>query len=116
MLIRLKEPTKFVAVYEQTNNQIVHPFGFRKADRTAHQTLDSRPLVHMFALDFLRLVLANSVLFGLQMPLVCTPAIRVIRHDAKRVKQLFQLQKDCIFSTAKDVDQYLTTAVINRMP
>jgi hypothetical protein len=26
MWIRLEEPTKFVAVDEQTNNQIMHPF------------------------------------------------------------------------------------------
>ena len=36
MLIRLEEPTKFVAIDEQTNNQIMHPFRLRKADRTAH--------------------------------------------------------------------------------
>jgi len=67
----------------------VHPFSCRKADRTADQALDLHPQVDVFALDLLRLVLANSVLLGLQMTLVSIPAIRVIRRDAKRFEQLF---------------------------
>ena len=48
----LDDPPKLMPVDEQPNDQIVHPFGLRKTDRTANQTLDSRPQVNVFALDF----------------------------------------------------------------
>ena len=35
-----EQPAECVAIDEQPNHQIVHPFCFAKADRTAHQTLD----------------------------------------------------------------------------
>jgi hypothetical protein len=70
LLIRPSQWTpKFVAVNEQSNHQIVHPFGLSKADRPTHQPLDPRPQVDMLALDFLGLVLANTMLLGIQMTL-----------------------------------------------
>jgi hypothetical protein len=39
----------------------------------------------VFALDFLRLVLAHSMLLGIEMPLVGTSAVGAILRDAKRL-------------------------------
>ena len=47
---------------------------------------------------------------------VCTPVVGVISRDPKGLQQRFQLQKDLILTTPKDVGQHLTTTVIDRMP
>ena len=80
----LEQHPKLIAVDEQFNHQIVHPFGLGETNRPTHQPLDPRPQVDMLALDFLCLILANTMLLGIKMTLVCTPAIRVIFCDPKR--------------------------------
>jgi hypothetical protein len=72
----------------------VHPLRLEKADHATNQAFDSGSKVDMLALDFLRIVFANSMLLGIKMPLVSASSIDVIASDAKGLKQLFQLQKN----------------------
>ena len=94
----------------------MHSFGFGKADRTAYQAFDACPQVNVFALNFLDAVLADAVLLGIEMPLVSSSAIRVIRRDAKGFEQLFQLQKDFVLTASEHLRQDLARVMINRMP
>jgi len=50
----------------------------------------------MFALDLLRVLLANGVLLWGYVPLVRSPSLRVKPRDPKRLQQGLQLQKDGI--------------------
>ena len=70
----------------------------------------------MFALDFLRIGLPHFVLLGLEMSLIGTPPIRIKPRDAKRLQEGFELQKDCVLPSPKDVREHRTTAMIDRMP
>jgi hypothetical protein len=74
---------KLITVDEEPDYQIVHPFRFGKADRTAHQALDSRPQLDVLTCDFLGVVFAHPMLLGIEMPLVSAPAIGVVARDAK---------------------------------
>jgi hypothetical protein len=56
-----KELTKFTAVDEQSNHQIVHLFALGKADGTTYQALDLRPQIDVLTLDLLSVFLANGV-------------------------------------------------------
>src|SRR4051812_45262903 len=64
---------KLVAVDEQADNNIVQLDRFGKADRLAHQPLETRAQGEMFTLDLLRVVFARAVDCGSEMPLVGTP-------------------------------------------
>ena len=56
------EEPKLIAIDEETNDQIVHRRRFGKAHRATHETLDPGPHIDVFALDFLRVLLANVML------------------------------------------------------
>ena len=75
---------KLVAIDEQADHQVVHGRRFGKANGTTYKTLDPCSQIDVFALDFLRMLFADVVLLGVDMPLVDTPAIRVKPGDAKR--------------------------------
>jgi len=45
----LDEPPELIPVDKQSDDQIVHTFGLRKAERPAHQPLDPRPQIDVFA-------------------------------------------------------------------
>ena len=64
----LDEPPELIPVDKQSDDQVVHPLGLRKADRPAHQPLDPRPQVDVFALDFLGVLFADCMLRGVNMP------------------------------------------------
>ena len=81
----LDEPPEPIPVDKQSNDQIVHTFGLRKTDRPAHQALDSRPQIDVFALDFLGMLFADGVLLGSNMALIGAPAIGVEARNAKRL-------------------------------
>ena len=51
----------------------------------------------MFALDFLRILLAHVMLLGIDVPLVGSPSIRIKPCDPKGRKEFLQLQKDVVF-------------------
>ena len=67
------EPSKLVPIDEEPDHQIVHVFRLGKTDCAAHKPLNPGPQIEVFALDFLRIVLANPMLFGVDVPLVGTP-------------------------------------------
>ena len=95
--------SKFIPIDEEPNHQIVHAFRLGKAQRATNQPLDPGPEIDVLALDFLRVLLANPMLFGVNMPLVSSPPIRVISRDAKRLQQCLQLEKHSILSAPKDI-------------
>jgi len=95
--------SKFIAINEQPNDQIVHGLRFGKTDGAADQPFDPGPQIDVFALDFLRVFLADLMLFGVDVPLVRPPPIRVIARDAKRLQQRLQLEKNGILSASKDI-------------
>lgn len=70
----------------------------------------------MFALNLLRVPLARLVLSCIQMTGVGTIIIRVISRDSKRLQKRFQLQKDVVLTTPKDVSQHFPRQVIDGMP
>jgi hypothetical protein len=51
----------------------VHVFRLGKTDGAAHKPLHPGPQSEVFALDFLRIVLTNLMLFGVDVPLVGPP-------------------------------------------
>ena len=79
-------PTKFIAVDEQSNDQIMHPLSLRIADRVTYQSLDPRPQSDVFTFDFLCLVLPDSMLLGINVSLISAPPVSVILGDAKRLQ------------------------------
>jgi len=94
------EEPKCIAIDEETNDQIVHRRRCGKTNRAAHETLDPGPQIAVFALDFLRVLLANVMLLWGDVPLVRSPAIRVKPRDPKRLEQRLQLQTDGILPSA----------------
>src|SRR5215470_2671265 len=70
----------------------------------------------MLALDFLRVPLAWSVLFRLEVTRVGAPVIGIILCNPKGVEQGFQLQKHRILPPPKDIGQDFSRVVIDRMP
>jgi hypothetical protein len=74
-----------------------------ETDGTAHQPFNTSPQIDVFALDFLCVLLANPMLFGVNVPLVGTPPIRVIARNAKRLQERLQLEKHSILAAPEDV-------------
>ena len=70
----------------------------------------------MLALDFLRVTLAWSVLFRIEVTRVGAPIIGIILCDPKGFEQGFQLQKHRILTPPKDRGQDFSRVVIDRMP
>ena len=101
---------------EQPNDQIVHALRLGKTDCAAYQPFDPGPQIDVFALDFLRIVLVNPMLYGVDVPLVSPPPICVISCDVKRLQQRLQLEKNGILPAPKDVGSHLSTVMINRVP
>ncbi len=111
-----EESPKLIAIDEETNHQIVHGCRLGKAKRAADQPLEPSPQINVFALDGLRVLFTDDVLLRGAMPLVRPPTIGVKARDTKRLKQLFEPQKDCVLPPSKDVRQYSPTDVIDGMP
>src|SRR5205085_11939027 len=72
-----KRLPEFVSIDEEPNHEIVHALRLGEAQRTADEPLHPRPQIKVFALDFLRVLLAHLMLLSLQMPLVGPPAVGV---------------------------------------
>ena len=58
----------------------MHLFGLGKTDGATYQPLAPRPQIDVLARDFLRVVLAHSMLIGVNMTLVGPPPIGVITN------------------------------------
>ncbi len=82
---------KLVAMDEEVKHQIVHRGRFGKAHGTTDSPLNPGAHIDVLALDFLRVLFADGVLLGGEMPLVGLPPIgvqpcRSIYHTLSRVK------------------------------
>ena len=87
-----------------------------KADRLTHEAFDPGAQREVLPLYFLRVALARLVCIRIEMTRVRTPIVRIIPRDAKRFQQSLELQKHLIFAAPQDLCQYLTTAVVYRVP
>ena len=87
---------KLIAIDKQPNDDVMHLDRAGKADRLAGEPLDPGPQRQMFALDLLHMPLARMMVGGIEMPGVRAPIIGVITPDAKRLVQLFELQKHLV--------------------
>jgi hypothetical protein len=81
---RLESDSKLVPIDKEANHQIVHRGRFGKAQCAPDEPLDPGPQVDVFALDFLRVLLAYVMLLWGDVPLVRAPPIGVKAGDAKR--------------------------------
>jgi hypothetical protein len=70
----------------------------------------------VFALDFLRVLLAYLMLLGVEMPLVGPPPVGVKLCDAKWGQQLLELQEDVVLPSSEHLRQDLPCVMINGMP
>src|SRR5262249_15666344 len=78
----------FIAIDEETHDQIVHRGPFGKAARATHETLDPRPQIDVLACDLLRMGFANRVLRRIKMTLVRAPSIGREAGDVKGCQEL----------------------------
>ena len=62
--------SKFIPIDKEANHQIVHAFRLGEAQRATNQPLDPGPEIDVFALDFLRVLLAYVMLLDIDMPLI----------------------------------------------
>src|SRR3989442_10796830 len=69
---------------KEANHQIVHRCRFGKATGAPDEPRDPGPQVDVFALDFLRVLLAYVMLLWGDVPLIRAPPIGVKAGDAKR--------------------------------
>ena len=99
----LDEEPKFIAIDEKANHQIVHGRRFGKASGATDETFDPCPEVDVLAFNFLRMLFADFVLLGVDMPFVGALPIGVIPCDAKRLEQRLQLQKDRILPSPENI-------------
>jgi hypothetical protein len=113
---RAKGWSEFVAIDEEANHEIVHAFRLGEAQRAADEPLDPGPQIAMFALDFLRVLLAHLMLFGHEMPLIGPPAVGVKLRDAKQCQQLLEFQKDVVLPSSEHIRQDLARVMINGVP
>src|SRR4051794_9013678 len=79
---RSKGLSEFVAIDEESNDEIMHALRLGEAQRAADEPLDPGPQIDVFALDLLRVLLAHLMLLGSEMPLVGPPAVGVKLRDA----------------------------------
>ena len=94
----------------------MHLFGLGKTEGATYQPLDPRPQIDVFALDFLRVLLAHMMLLWVDVPLVRALPIGVKAGKTKRFHQGLELQKDGILAPPQDIRQYGPTGGISGMP
>ncbi len=70
----------------------------------------------MLPLDLLGMPFARAVHVRIQMPGIGAPMIRIKAREPEGLEQCFELQKDLIFATTKDIGQNLACVVIDGMP
>ena len=94
----------------------MHALRLGETNCATHESFDPRPQIEVFALDFLRVLLAHLMLLGVEMPLVGALAIRGKPSDAKRCQQLLQLQEDVVLAPSEHIGQDLARVMINGVP
>src|SRR6266446_4490513 len=70
----------------------------------------------MLALDFLGILFAWAMHFGVQMPGVGAPMIRIKAGEPEGLQQRFTSEKDLIFAAPKNIRQDCACMMINGMP
>src|SRR6266571_1574678 len=70
----------------------------------------------MLALDLLGIPFARAVHVRIQMPGICAPMISIKAREPEGLEQRFELQKNFICATPKDIGQNLACVVIDGMP
>ena len=113
---RSKKSSELVSIDEESKHKIVPMFGLRKTNRVTHSSLDPRAKLDVFALDFLRIGLPPCVLRGVEMARIGIPPIRIPPRDAKRLSEGFELHKDRVLVSPKDVCEDRTATRIDRVP
>src|SRR5712691_8269109 len=83
----LESYPKLIAIDEEANHEIVHRRRFGKTNGTPYEPLDPSPQVDVFALDFLRVLLAHMMLLWVDVPLIRAPPIGVKAGNTKRFQQ-----------------------------
>jgi hypothetical protein len=81
---------KLIAIDKKTDDEIVHPGGFRQANSFSHYAFDPGAEREMFAFQLLRRVFSSFMQLGSHMSLVRSPAIGVQAPDPKRHEQRLQ--------------------------
>src|SRR6266853_3979138 len=107
---------EFVSIDEEPDHEIVHALRLGEAQRAADEPFNPRPQIDVFALDFLRVLLAHLMLLSIQMPLVGPPAVGVKLRDTKRCQHLVELQEYIVLPSSEHIRQDLPCAVINGVP
>src|SRR6266850_492662 len=79
--------SKLIAIDEETNHQIMPGRRFGKANRATHETRDPGPQLERFALDVLRVLLANVMRLWLDVSFVSPPStvVKFTREAPKAV-------------------------------
>ena len=88
----LHRHSKFIAINEQANNNIVKLCGLGETNRFARQAFNPGPQHEVLTFDLLGMALARAMHFGGQMALIRPQVIGVIARDAKRLQQRLPLQ------------------------
>ena len=70
----------------------------------------------MLTLDLLGIPFARAVNVLIQMPGICAPMVSIKASEPEGREQRFELQKNFIFATTKDIGQNLACVVIDGMP
>ena len=70
----------------------------------------------MLTLDFLGVPFARAMYVGSQVPGICPPMIGGVAGQSARLEQRFQLEKNVILAAAKDIGQYSSCLMIDRLP
>ena len=108
--------SKFVAIDEESNDEIVHALRLGKTQRAADKPLDPRPQIDMLALDFLCVLLAHLMLHGIEMARIGPPAIGKIARDTQGLQECFALYKNRVLPSSEHLRQDLPCVVINGVP
>jgi len=108
--------SKFVALHEESNHEIVHGLRLGEAQRTADEALAPGPQIDMCALTFLGVLLAYLMLRGIERPLVSPPAVGGELRDATWRQQLLALQEDVVLSPSELICQDRARVMINGVP
>jgi hypothetical protein len=114
--IGLDPQAKFIAIDEQSKDNVMQLDRPGKADRLPHQACDPGASREVLPLDLLRVALTRLVLIRIEMTRVGAPIVRIIPRDAKRFQQGLELEKHLILAAPQDVRQHSTTAMIYRVP
>jgi hypothetical protein len=79
----LDRKCEFIAIHEESKDDIMHPDWFRKTDGLPREPLDAGPQGEMLALDLLGVLLTDCMGLQTQMPLIHAGVIGVKSWDAK---------------------------------